>query len=255
MGNEPSVSDVSGELLNPDVPTQVTYIFKDGRRRRVTMSAAEAEARRGEGADTTSRLRRLAHLVRWGAVIAWLLTAVAGSLVAGYISDRYSDKQRELELEGSLITQISGDSIQLFQKAQEAARATENANQLELTDRAKDRWVLQSGPTAALFEVYYADDPATVTHWYEFQGAMYAWAVLGSCEEPSGRGASVTQVRDYLLEHVGEPNDPAPVVDPWGELASTCTPAADLYQWVGLDLLRGRGALLEDLRDIEPRLD
>ena len=182
----------------------------------------------------------------------WLLATLVSLLIGGLISDHYSDRQRELELEADLITQISRQAITLFQDAQEASRADATTTQREQRDKAADDWVLASGSITPVFRVYY-DGQDVSGQWDDYQSAMYDWAVLGCCTSGSGRSSLVEGLREYHEQRLG-PGRPAPAVDPWAALDST-DPPVDVYQWLGLELLRGRGRLLTDLKEATPSLD
>jgi hypothetical protein len=191
--------------------------------------------------------------MRTGPLFKWVATALAGALIGAWISDYYSDRQRENELEGELITAISRDSVTLFQQAQEAARATTDPAQRSLRDQAADEWVRQSSELTPMFEAYYPGTPV-LEHWNQYQAAMYQWAVLGCCTTDSGRPQDVKLIRAYLTEYGIKERKP-PVHDPWTVLMADATPDQATYQWLGFYLLRGRGALLHDLKTDCPDLD
>jgi len=252
---EPRRSQLSGDLLEPGAATNVICVFDDGHRAAVVMSAQEADNLRQSGEDRTSPIARAAAVMRRNAksLLKWVAVAVAGAFIGQMISDRYADRQRELELEASLVTAISRDSIKLFQEAQDASRATDDPAQIEKRNRAADAWVRSSNafPTP-MFQTYFAATPV-LGHWNAYQDAMYDWGVLGCCTTVAGRAAIVDELRTYLETRVGPPNSSAPTADPWATLKTGVH--TKTYQWLGLYLLRGRGALLRDMREATPGLD
>ena len=254
MTRAPATSDQSGEILNSTAPAHVTYIFDDGHRRSVTLTVGEAARLRQTGIDRTTRLSRFVAWKSWRALATWISAVVAGAVIAGSISDTYSDKQREVELEGTLTKEVSSISVGLFQQAQAASRATGAEHQQEIRDKAADRWVLDSSSVTPTLRAYYPGS-GVAKEWDSFQSAMYDWTVLGCCTSPEGRPAIVGRIRNYLETYVGPSVRPAPVSDPWGALVATAAPDPELYQWVGYYLLLGRGALLERFQDESPSLD
>ncbi|NUR07891.1 MAG: hypothetical protein HOQ45_12905 [Nocardioidaceae bacterium] len=247
-------SDQSGEVLNAGAPAHVIYVFEDGHRRLATLTVAEAAHLRGQGTDRTTTLSRLNAWITWHSLAKWLAAALVGAVIAGYISDQYSDKQSEVTLEGTLVQDVSAASIALYQQAQEA-RATDTAHRRAARDKAADAWVLASGTLTPTFKVYYPKGSRVVRNWDAYQGAMYNWAVLGCCTTSTGRQKLVDSIHTYIDAYVGPPTRSAPVADPWKALATTGRPHHDLYQWVGLYLLRGRGSIMNDLRSASASLD
>lgn len=249
-------SQRSGTPLEPDKPVTVNYSFEDGERREVRVTAAEADDLLRQGVTTTSRWSR-AWRATWGRVkpAALSLTVlIAGAVLGGYISDRYADRQRELELEASLITQISAGAIKHFQKAQEATRATANPKQRDQRDRAADDWVLLAGSITPVFRTYFGGQDAAA-HWDRYQAAMYDWAVIGCCTTNQGRPETLARIRKYVeTEGIRRPTLDRRVADPWTALDSA-EPPPEVYQWLGLYLLRGRGKILDDLTAASPELD
>lgn len=219
------------------------------------MSALEADELRQSGEDrTTPRDRTAARVRRYGKkAFGGLAVAVAGAVIGAVISDYYADRQRELELEATLVTVISRDAIKLVQDAQDASRAIGDPAQRVKRNRAADEWVRRSNelPTP-MFRTYYAGEPV-LDHWNEYQDAMYKWAVLGCCTTVPGRAGIVDDLRAYLEKRVGEASRTPPTEYPWAALKAGVD--TDTYQWVGFYLLRGRGALLRDLRKSSPELD
>ncbi len=208
---------------------------------------------RAGAADSSnhSRLRRDATpLVKW--LAGTVSTLLIGAVVGAFVSDRFSDRQRELELESDLVKQISRDAIVLFQDAQDASRADSSATQREQREQAADAWVLASGSITPLFRVYYDSQPVSV-EWDEYQAAMYAWAKVGCCTSGEEREPFITELRSYHEQRLGLRRAP-PVQDPWAAL-NTTDPPQNVYQWLGLELLRGRGLLLDELQESSPSLD
>ncbi len=251
---EPDRSQRSGSLLDPGAPATVTYLFDDGHRREVVMSAVEADELRALGSDRTSPRDRAASRIRQYAKPAakWLVIAIAGGVIGALISDHYADRQRELEIEATLVTAISRDAVKLFQDAQDASRAIDDPEQIVRRDRAADEWVRRSSEVAPVFQTYFAEKPV-LEHWNQYQSAMYNWAVLGCCTTDAGRVRIVDLIHRYLDEHVGPSKRKAPTSEPWAALKARVDTAT--YQWVGFYLLRGRGALLRDLKESSPDLD
>jgi hypothetical protein len=248
-------SERSGQPLEADTAVTVTYLFENGDRRAVTISAGEEDELRQQGEPRTtwwSRVRPSGG--RWlKGVAKWLLIALAGGVIGQEISDRYADRQSELDLEAALITKISGDATKLFQDAQEASRAVGVATQRTRRDRAADDWVLASGSVTPVFRAYF-DGQAVSRHWDAYQSAMYDWAVLGCCTTAPGRAGLIARIRKYVEAHVDNAPSPPRRGDPWRAL-DNAQPPPDAYQWLGRYLLRGRGQILNDLKAASPDLD
>jgi hypothetical protein len=254
-------SDRPADPLDRDQPVTVTYVFEDGNRRelsrdvKMTVGEADALARQGESRESVwDRVRRSAAWRLAKPLLKLAVVALVGGIIGAEISDRYADRQRELELEASLVTQVSRGAIELFQNAQEASRASENPNQRKLRDRAADDWVLVAGSITPVFRTYFGEESVS-DHWGQYQQAMYDWAVLGCCVRTSeARGELIERIRKYLADQNVEPVRTPPVADPWAALDSAAPPR-DVYQWLGFTLLRGRGRILDDLRAASPDLD
>ena len=259
MTQPPETSDKSGEILDSSAPTEVTYIFEDGHRRSVTMTTTEAGRLRAEGKDRTSRWARFRSWISVKGILKWTAAAIVGALIANGISDGYSDRQAEIELEATLVKEINGAATTLFQEAQNASReasgVVDPAARKAMRDKPANAWVLASSNPSTVMKVYYPDGSGLVDNWFEFQNAMYDWAVLGCCTTSPGRQDLVDSIHEYLDTHVGPATREPPVPDPWTALAATDSPASDLYQWVGLYLLQGRRSIREDLLETDAQLD
>ena len=140
----------------------------------------------------------------------------------------------------------------MFQDAQEAARADGAPGQHAQRDEAADDWVLASGSITPVLRAYYKGQEVS-GQWDAYQSAMYDWAVLGCCTSAEGRAGLVEGLRAYHQQRLGT-GRPSPVEDPWAAL-DVADPPDDVYQWLGFELLRGRGRLLSDLKDAKPDLD
>lgn len=247
-------SERSGAPIEPDKPTTVTYEFEDGERRAVEVTAAEAGDLSKQGVPMTpvNGARRFVRR-HWKSVLKWVAIAYVGGSLGQLISDEYSDQQRELELESSLITRISDGTIELYQEAQNAARAPTPGERSEQGNKAADKWVLASASITPLFQVYFKDDEVLAS-WDEYQKAMYEWAALGCCTPAADRPARVAEIRKYAGDAIGPPTTEPPVEDPWGPLASA-EPPGPVYRWVGQYLVRGRGVILDELEETRPNLD
>jgi len=237
----------------------VECLFETGERREAKITAAEADALLEHGVNITVWRDRAWRAMRRSVkpLGKWLAVAVIGGLLGAQISDHYADRQRELELEASLITQISSGAIKLFQDAQEASRATANPRQLEQREKAADAWVLLAGSITPVFRAYFAAEDVGA-HWEDYQSAMYDWAALGCCQdEPRRRAELVAGIRNYvseLSEHIGPPTRKPPVADPWSAF-ERADPPPEVYKWLGFTLLRGRGRILDELKAASPDLD
>ncbi len=178
----------------------------------------------------------------------WLAVAVVGALISSYVADRLALHQRELEVQGQFITDISRGSVQAFLDAQTAHRATDPAERERVIEQVADTWVLASSTITPQVRLYYGAGSEVSNHWDSYQAAVYAWIELGGVDRPDTQVERAESLRTYLAEHVGEPTRTAPVDDPWAALGADPDVAGDVYQWAGYSLLRGRGALLEDLK-------
>lgn len=258
----PRLSDVSGEVLDGDEPQQVVYSFTDGHRRRVLMSTTDAAALRDVGKNVTPSLRRLLSRLPVSATAKWLLAAAVAAGIGAWVSDQYSDKQTEIQLEAGLISSVSHDSVELFQNAQEAQRSATAAERSTLGNEAVDAWVLSSADVQGTLEAYYPNS-TILDRWGNFQSALYRWGALAidsnSSETPAEaqarRESDVKLIRKYVESEIGDATRESPVPNPWMELSSNAPVDPATYQWLGFYVLRGRGALLADLRDARPQLD
>jgi hypothetical protein len=251
-------SQLTGKPLEPDKPVTVECLFETGERREAKITAAEADALLEHGVNITVWRDRAWRAMRRSVkpLGKWLAVVLIGGFLGAQISDHYADRQRELELEASLITQISGGAIKLFQDAQEASRATANPRQREQREKAADAWALLAGSITPVFRAYFAAEDVSA-HWDDYQSAMYDWAALGCCQDEARRAELVAGIRNYvseLSEHIGPPTRKPPVADPWSAL-ERADPPPEVYQWLGFTLLRGRGRILDELKAASAALD
>ena len=241
----PLVSEPDPELL------ELTLTLPDGRAGRVRLPVE------GLGRSPQDKRRALARKAA-----TWLVVAVVGALISQYVSARFADRQRELEVRGGFITDISKGSVQAYLDAQSAHRIVPGdsidtgdgvdvgspADRETAIEQVADAWVLASASITPQMRLYYGKDSAVSQHWDDFQAAIYDWIEIGGAERPDDQQARAERIHAYVTEHVGDPRTDLPVRDPWKVLGISPEIAGDLYQWVGRVLLRGRGALLEDLK-------
>lgn len=234
-------------------PVRVTYTFDDGHRREVLLTAPEAEAHRQRGAQVpVPRQRWLTRGGLWkflGSLVTILFAAFFGAV----ISDQYQDRQTELELEAEMIATISGDSVRVFQDAQNAARAPDEARD-DKANTAADAWTLESNKVLGLLKFYYPDS-RVLDQWDSYQQSLRRWAELANCTEATDCENDLAFIERYLDETGIEPVETQTDPDPWAVLTRVGAPDEETYQDLGLLLLQGRGKLLDELRHATPELD
>ena len=234
-------------------PVRVTYTFDDRHRREVLLSALEAEALRNRGA--LARLPRQRWLMRGGLwkFLGSLVTILFAAFFGAIISDQYQDRQNELELEAEMIATISGDSVKVFQDAQNAARAPDEARDGK-TNAAADAWTLESNKVLGLLKFYYPES-RVLDQWDTYQQSMRKWAELANCNETTDCENDLAFIERYLDESGIEPVETRTDPDPWAVLTRVGAPDEETYGDLGLLLLQGRGKLLDELRHATPELD
>jgi hypothetical protein len=253
--SSPERSDLSDTVLDGDTPARLTVVLPDGSRRRLQVTTAEAEAfrERGQPDGARSWLRR----APWWTIGTWVAITVAAALIGQAIADRSSRQQVEVEIDATLVEDLSRASVALHLAAQDARRAPTAAERSELGNRAADAWVLESGGIEGRMRAYYPDS-AAMEAWHDYQQAIYLWGGLAidrlAQEAPEAvsarRAANVAEIRAYAEPCTREP----PVRDPWAAMAAPPPVDAAVYQWVGLCLLGHRGDVARTIVETRPDL-
>ena len=257
MPSEYRHSDRSGELLDASAETQVTYMFDDGHRRSVSLTAREAHALRSQGEDRTSLWSRLVAWVPSGGIARWILALAIAGLYTEWISDSFSDWQREVELESQLMVQVTKAASEAYVDSLAASRVESKAKAKRLSQATEDRWIVASGSIVPFVEAWYPKDSAVRKNWSRFQDAMYQWTRLACCLDEDGRSHALGVISGYLTDYgdVGRNPPDEAERERWDRLETTDRPPPETYESVGKDLISARVGLFQDLRVSEPRLD
>lgn len=249
-------SDLSGAVLDGDAPATLTVVLPDGSRRRLTVTAAEAESLRGKGLSP-GLLTRLMHLP-WLKIATWVVVTVVAALVGQAIADRSTGARAEAEIDAGIVEDLSRASVALLLDAQTARRAETAAKRSELGNQATHAWVLESGALKGRLEAYYQDSRA-LDEWYDYQKALYNWGGLSidrlaretPAEASARRVEDVEEIRAYA-----EPcSRPVPDgTDPWTAMAAEPPVDEVAYQWVGYCLLGHRSDVTREVIEARPDL-
>jgi len=131
-GSEMVQSDLSGSPIEPDAEAEVIVRLADGRARKLTLTAAEADKFAGMGQPVGGVLHRIAAFVirNWRSFSWWAFGILVVSLLVPAATKQWADGQAALTLKSSLNLEMSKSAGSAVQAAQEVTRVTKR-NRLE----------------------------------------------------------------------------------------------------------------------------
>jgi hypothetical protein len=239
----PKRSDLSGALVDTDAARELEIRYPDGRRRKLRVSADEAEAFADKGADATKRRTRALAWARAkrGPVARWLLVSVLGVVLVQALTRQSADRQKELEFKHSLASDVASSSYHSFAEARSIAFSARHTRTPERKLGVLTQWIADEGRIDAAFRSYLFppnDHPAT-RRWIDFRGAFYAYLTLACCEKAAERSEQLASIEAFLRQQgstAASPYEP----QKWRTLA--CRPScskryAETYDWLGRQLL------------------
>jgi hypothetical protein len=209
--------------------------------------AAEGSESRG-GTGVRAWMRAHARpLVTWAAVL------FIASLAVPAVTKQWNDRQQELQVKESLMTDISTMSANAVYGAVQASRQT-GARQDAARSELVYGWLRDRAAIDPRFRVYF-DHSDAATHWFgreqpDFRDALLMYVHLACCDRTS-RDNRITKLQSYL-EQAGVEVDPS--AQQWRVLS--CGPQEECsvhptysgtYQWLGNQLLDQRRLMLEQL--------
>jgi hypothetical protein len=247
-------SDLSGEHIEGDTPASVIYVLEGGKRRKLTVTRAEADQLANQGHDVTRIQDRLAGRIKLigPKALLWLAGLFVASLAIPALTKQWSDRQGELELKDRIITSVSRDAAVAFRDGLKISDERSPTKARSESRRAADAWVVGHAETDARYAVYFRNTKSE-DHWRAFEAVIYRYITLACCDR--NRPDDLQAIRHYMARSALPEPDRPPVARPWETLR--CGPHeecrvqfryAQTYGWLGTELLRGRGQLLDDLR-------
>lgn len=239
-------SDISGKPIDPDRPSHVTVRLPDGTRRRITITAAEADGLKEKGEAVSGLWLGRVAMRNWKTVAA----LIVASVLVPAATRQWSDRQSILTVKQSLITEVSDGAVAGIRAAQEVpGLAGEDEARIQACDDALDAWVDAEATIDPVFALYFPESRARAL-WSEYRDVVYDYVALSGCSR-NPRG-DLAFIREYFDAHPLMNPDPPPVLgrDPWAILAES-TPNELAYQetygWLGQQILRHRGLLHREL--------
>jgi hypothetical protein len=239
----PGRSDLTGKAIEGDAARRLDVRFPDGRRRELLVTAEEADDLAGKGRDTSSRGGRIARTATGVGrpLVKWVLLSLLGVLVVQALTKQWSDRQKELELKKSLVSDIGSSAYQAFAEARTIAflpreQRTRERRLVVLTD-----WIRDEGRIDGVFRSYLAPTakhPAT-RQWIDFRNALYSYLRLACCESADGRRAQLDGVTASLRGRGQTTSLPPNESGRWQTLdcGPGCAGYAAAYDWLGRQVL------------------
>jgi hypothetical protein len=249
-------SDVSGAPIEPDAPETVVAVFPDGTRRRLTVTSAEATTLRKRGTDETTWLGRARAFLtaKGGKLLFWALGLFVASLAIPAATRQLEDHQHATTLKGEIISAISKGSAEAFAESKNILEADQNDLPQRRLD-ARKAWEVTQAEVDARYAVYFDKHDPARRAWSGYRDAVYTYVSTLCCDRFLDK--DVALLRDYLAGLEQRPFEGSK--DPWEVLrcgddrrCATATEFAEAHKWLGLALLRKRGAVLDELRRAEP---
>src|SRR5919108_3209422 len=93
-----------------------------------------------------------------GVVLKWVLGLFLASLILPALTKQWSDRQQVLNIEDSLITDVSRESVQAFTGAQRVPHLTQHPNAARR--KVLSTWSLGEAKLDPRFAVYFGDTAA-----------------------------------------------------------------------------------------------
>jgi hypothetical protein len=203
-------SALSGQILEAGNKTQITVILEDGRRRKLPVTAAEAEKIAAEGSDASSIMERLVR--SFSKPMAWLMALIIASILVPAVTRQWADRPKELDFKNSLIKDLSDSTASTIDTARfivantlpeskvtflackdavktktpESTKAC-NAQKLEEAkaeqrayNEMKDSWIRRGAILNSELRAYYSDDSSISTEGQDYIDAVTKYVRMAS---------------------------------------------------------------------------
>jgi hypothetical protein len=238
-------SDLSGDPLNGDQATSIRIRFADGRTRSLKVSSQEADGLSTKGTDA-NRLRAKAVRIGGSKPVKWLAVTIAAALIFPALTKQWSDRQAELTLKNTMVTDISEGVETAYVSARDVVYSTGSyIQELVARNKASDAWRETAAKVDPSFFAFFPRQSVS-DEWASYKGAIYGYVGLACCDQEF-QAKDLAAVRDF----VQRVNPSTTTSHSWDVLGAGPEIDPSLYQraytWVGLMLLYDRGVLEEHL--------
>jgi hypothetical protein len=239
-------SDLSGDPLNGDQATSIRIRFEDGHTRSLKVSSQEADELSNKGTEA-NRLRARVGRIGGSKPVKWLAVTIAAALIFPALTKQWSDRQAELTLKNSMVTDISEGVETAYVGARDVVYSTGSYIQgLEARNKTLEAWREASAKVDPSFYAYFPGQSVT-NEWTSYKAAIAGYVLLACCDQES-HADDLAAVRDFVRRVT------LFTTRPGGSLDILATgPGSDpslyqsVYTWVGVQLLGYRGQLLAHL--------
>lgn len=245
-------SDLSGKSIDPLAKAEVVVRLADGKERRLTVTASEADKLSSAGIELGNKWGRMrAALSRnWKQFAWWAFGLLVASLILPAATRQWSDRQAALTLKSSVVTDVSKSSVDVVFAAQRTQELPAGEEQEKARRAALDGWVRSEAEIDPVVATYFKGTRARDI-WNAYRDTIFVYIALACCDQ--NRAEDVSTIQEFLGSPALRPPKPPPVEnkDPWNILHNApvdSTEFRDTYVWVGLELLSYRGLLLDELR-------
>jgi hypothetical protein len=239
-------SDLSGSPIEPDAKAEVLVRLADGRTRRLTLTAAEADRFADMGEPLGGLSHRLAAFAirNWRSFALWLIGIIVASLMVPAATKQWTDGQAALTLKNSLNLEISKSVVSTVRTAQRAAGTTNEDQARKVESDAQNAWTVARSGIDPIFALYFEKEQI-FEMWKDYERAMDSYIALSCCDR--SREAVGYSVQDYFKEYSLPPTTRA-----WSIIRGSSSRDFDFilaYDSIGDQLVRQQqGALLNELK-------
>jgi hypothetical protein len=231
-------------------------LFSDGKRRLVTVSAAEAARLEGGRDLTTLRNRVWAHARAFlRRALPWIVGLLVGSLVLPALTKQWSDRQAASAIRQSIFQELDEQSTVATARA-ESAMSSHRQDE-RATAKATDSWLRAASRIDGRFAIYFPSTPAD-EQWTSYRRAVFDLILLSY--PYSGSTHTLQRVRSYLQStSVGQDGMAA---EDWRRLRGCARKDAcdfgspksfDAYGRLELDVLDRRGQIESAVLEETPK--
>jgi hypothetical protein len=254
-------SDLSGSPIEADTKAEVVVRLADGRTRRLTVTAVEADDLATKGSPIGGLRQGIwAFVLRnWKPLGWWAFGLLVAAVLLPAGTKQWSDRQAALTLKNSLISEISTSSVKAWLAGERILQTTDDDNARKLHDKALEDWVVAESDIDSVFAFYFPQTEVQ-NRWLSYREAVYDYLNRACCTEPGPSSPLPTP----------GPNNPGPMQlyyqryspsnygrwfgsesDFWTILQSSPNHSVALkrrYQEVGKDLLQDRQKIVDGVR-------
>jgi hypothetical protein len=235
-------SELSGKPIDGEAASEVELLLPDGRRTRLLVQAAEADDLASKGRPVPSAVAWIPRGGRrflWG-VVKWVGYAVIGVLVVQALGKQVADRQKELELKGSLTSDLGSSSFEAFAEARSLAYRPRHARSRARRLEIQTAWISDEGRLDGLIGSYLPTrNHAAGRQWGRFRDGFYAWLSLACCQRQDLRIERLQEVETYLRANGATDAFSPNVAYKWAILrcGNSCAGYADAFDWLGREVL------------------